>query len=163
MIFFQFFLFSFINITNQYLLLLLVVIFLEFFFIVLCSSLFLMKKHRKKSLPQINLLNLLSHFWGYYNCRIVRLKNTGEKSHPKVNECSLKHCSSKGKNGGNMLIGLTAHLPILTQRSLVLWVMMSTFWDWREEGFMLLVHGNHIIHWNAWILNLSKPSYVESV
>lgn len=51
---------------------------------------------------------------------VVRLKTTGTKNCPKVKEYSLQLSFLKGKNDGNMLIGLTALLPILTQRSLVL-------------------------------------------
>ena len=55
----------------------------------------------------------------------VRLKTTGKKSCPKLSEYSLQQSFWKGKNDGDMLIGWTAPLTILTRRSLVLTMMES--------------------------------------
>lgn len=63
----------------------------------------------------------------------VRLKTTGKKSCPKVSKYSLQQSFWKGKNDGDMLIGLTAPLTILTQRSLVLRMMESLVWDLKRR------------------------------
>lgn len=69
-----------------------------------------MKKHRENIFLADKLT--LTFLRSCIIVRIARLKTTGKKSCPKVNECPYCRASGKEKNGGNKLIGLTALLPI---------------------------------------------------